>query len=166
MKLHYIIGIIAVVLLLSLAGCKNAGEVIENETVQEEVSGATTADENVDVKDLINQLSEDAGLATDDSSNAITGSTIVIENFRGSPEDLDIKVGTTVTWVNKMSFNNIIIVLPQKEDSNKYHTTWVNDLKELWLDEEYSYTFEEAGSYKWGSKTKFDKTNGFIEVTE
>ncbi|MBW2996459.1 hypothetical protein KY332_04105 [Candidatus Woesearchaeota archaeon] len=167
MKTHYLIGIIAVILLLCLAGCKNAGEVVENETVEEEVSGAVTAEESedVDVKDLIKELSEEAGLDTEEEVVS-TGSTIVIENFRGTPEDLDIKAGTTVTWENKMTFMNIIIILPQKNDSNKYDTRWINDLVELWIDESYSYTFEEAGDYKWGSKTKFDKTYGFITVTE
>ncbi|MBR9691460.1 hypothetical protein GOV06_01615 [Candidatus Woesearchaeota archaeon] len=171
MKSHYIIGLIAIVLLLSLAGCKNAGEVVEDE-----VSGAATAEkvseeetaEEVDVKDLIKQLSEEAGLETEEEAEEVTSESaiIVIEYFKGSPEDLNIKAGTTVTWDNQMSYKNIVIILPQREDSNKYETKWINDLVELWVNEEYSYTFEEAGSYKWGSKTKFDKINGIITVTE
>jgi plastocyanin len=171
MKTCYLIGIIAIILLLCLAGCKNAGEVVEDETVEEEVSGAATVEEEgeVDVKDLIKQLTEEAGLETEEEEEeevVSTGKTIVIENFRGNPEDLTIKAGTTVTWENGMTFMNVIIILPQKNDSNKYETKWINDLVELWVNESYSYTFEEAGNFKWGSKTKFDKTYGFITVTE
>ena len=175
MKTSYIIGIIAVVLLLALAGCQNAGEVVE-----EEVSGAATAEEaggaeneEVDVKELIKELSEEAGLdaeeAEEETTAAVSSMEVVIVNFRGSPEDFEVEAGATVKFTNDMgNFVQRIIILRQKEFSNKFETRPVNsdDLVDLMPGESYEYTFEEAGTFKWGSQTRFDKINGIVTVTE
>jgi plastocyanin len=90
---------------------------------------------------------------------------IILEYFRGDPKDVTIDVGTTVRWTNMMHFNHIIIILPKRKDDNTYENRWINeDLEQIWYDESYEYTFNEVGNYKWGSKTKFDITNGKIVV--
>ncbi len=182
MKAHYLVGILAIVLLLALSGCKT-GEVV-NPDVVEETSNETeeaggSEDEEIDVKALLNQLSEEAGLETDDGEDEVNESEesdeeeitssdvkeVTIVNFKGIPEDFDIAVGTTVKWTNEMdNFMQIIVIYPQKNDSNKYEQMPVNDIIELLHGESYEYTFENAGTFKWGSKTKFDKIVGIITV--
>ena len=148
----------------------------ENETEE------TTENKNeeVDVKELINKLGQEEGLwegeekeKTSDGgeeegeeSASTEENLITIENFRADPDDITIKVGETVRWHNLMTYKNIILILPQKNNSNKYETKWINDLEEMLYDDSFKYTFNEVGNYKWGSKTKFDKIYGFIEVKE
>ena len=195
MKIQYIIGIIAIVLLLTLSGCGTTGEVVnendvsseeiaEEETIADESSEESNEYEGMDTKDLIKKLSEEAGLSTEDESVEEEETTeeneteeeetvesdafeVIIESFKGNPDDFTIKVGRTVKWTNNMdNFKHAILILPKKNDSNKYETKEINDLVYLLHGESYEYTFDEAWEYKWGSKTKFDKVNGIITITE
>ena len=62
------------------------------------------------------------------------------------------------------NFKQVILVLPYIPAEGKYSNVQINDLTIILVNESYEYTFEEAGLYKWGSKTKFDKINGIITV--
>ena len=177
MKSYYIVGVIALVLLLAISGCQNAGEVVEEEVTGEatkESGGSEVSEEQeeIDVKDLIKELSEEAGLETEededeaDEEEATSGeTTIVMYKFQGTPEDLDIKVGTTVTFVNEED-NFMHIVGVRVWAGSKYSLQPVAGYHELLPGESYSYTFNETGKYQWLSKTKYPDVSGEIEVTE
>jgi len=199
MKIHYIIGLVAIVLLLSISGCKDTGEVVEED--DNGVSGATTSEdqkdateteqtddsteqenqtddeEEVDVKELYEQLSEEAGLNTEDSDEDNTSEesseeataddqTIVIDNFQGDPEDLDIKVGTTVTFVNEQENFQHVIGLRKEVNGMYSGNDVVDDWHPLLPGESYEYTFEDVGNYQWMSKSNYPDTTGEIVVTE
>lgn len=123
------------------------------------------------MKDLVDEDQTEVGTEEDsgeDSTEEVASEEkeIILENFRGDPKDITIKKGTTVKWTNMMYFNHIIIILPKRDD-NTYENRWINDdLEQLWYDESYEYTFDEVGNYKWGSKTKFDITNGKVAVVD
>ncbi len=186
MKIHYIFGLIAIVLLLSISGCKDAGEVVEDNTTDDGVSGASTAenqntdtvdqgndstDNNTDVKDLYDQLSEEAGLDAGEEENSTedtteTEYTIVITNFKGDPEDIEIKVGDTVTILNEQeNFKHVVGF--RKEVNGIYSgNKAIDDWHPLIPGESYEYTFEEAGNFQWLSKSNYPGTSGEIKVTE
>ena len=182
MRLHYAILAIAAILLIALSGCKNTGIVVEenaadNKTTEaaEEQTEPTEPTGPVDVKALLKNLSQEAGLPTEESvaeneTAEISAGTIydiAIENFRGNPDDLTIKVGDTIVWTNLMdNFKQAILILPKKANSTAYQTNEINDVVFINKNEKYNYTFNQAGSFKWGSKTKFDKINGIITVIE
>ena len=130
----------------------------------DEVNG-TNADVVAELmKDLVDEDGgEDETEEEEDVEVVDENQEIIIENFIGDPKDITIEEGTTVKWANMMYFKHIIIILPSREDGT-YSNNWVNDLKELWHNESYEYIFDEAGKYKWGSKTKFDKTRGIVTV--
>ena len=193
MRAHYIIGIIAIVLLLALSGCKT-GEVIEVDNVvedeaTEEAGGtANSEEEDVDVKELIKELSEEAGLepeedTTEESSDDSTetdsseesdateeesstdAKTITIDNFEGTPEDMDIKVGETIKFTNEQeNFQHVIGILP--EVNGKYSSKPSNGWHPILPGESYEHKFEEAGRFQWVSKSNYPDTKGEIEVTE
>jgi len=129
----------------------------------------TEAEDNTESNpnaDLVAELMADLIGDTEDTEEVASGEKeIVIENFRGNPKDVIVEAGTTVTWINKMYFQHIVIILPDQGDGT-YANRWINDLEELWYDESYEYTFEEAGKYKWGSKSKFEVTYGTVTVLE
>jgi plastocyanin len=179
MKIRYLIGIIAVCLLLAMSGCKNAGEVVNTPTgnVAQENSTAAQEDANeagtetTDVKELIKELSEEAGLPTEteetEDAETVTGSEakIVIDNFQGTPEDLTIKVGTTVTIVNEQENFKHNVGIWKKIEGN-YVKTALDGYHILLPGDSYSYKFNETGDYKWLSKSNYPDTSGEIKVTE
>ncbi len=193
MKTNYLITIFAI-LLISLTACAtietnvveelpeateesevvviSEGESSEGSVVEE--SGSVEEDsEETNVSVLIEQAYADAGLidnsSADEEEEETTNKTIKdvsIEYFKGVPEDFSISVGTTVRWTNNMdNYRHIVIIMPWLEDEGKFSNVWMNDLEELLVNEVYEYTFDEAGSYKWGSKTKYEKVKGDITVS-
>jgi plastocyanin len=123
------------------------------------------------MKDLVDedQTEEDTEEdGSEDSTEEVADEEkeIILDNFRGDPKDVTIEKGTTVKWTNMMHFSHVIIILPKRDD-NTYENRWINeDLEQLWYDESYEYTFNEVGNFKWGSKTKFDITNGKVVVVD
>jgi plastocyanin len=187
MKAKYIAYVctIAVILLFVFSGCKKTGEVVDQETgTTANASQQNQAETNVggtkvdDVKALLKNLSKEAGLPTDEEEEETVDEggieeettetsehTILVANFKGTPSDLKINVGDTVVWKDEMeNYKIVILVLPELNDSNVYSSKEINDAKETFYNESYSFTFTEAGEYKWGAKPKFDKIYGFITV--
>jgi len=189
MKTRYMIGIFAVFLLLALSGCSGKGEVVAPEEESDEDFGGgeteaaedseelTDGEKELTNKELLKKLQEEAGLDSgeDDSESAdetedttesvLEVKEVTIQNFKGTPDDFTIEVGTTVRWTNFMNnFKQLIVILPWDDDKGKYDFKEINDMKQILYNESYEYTFEEAGDFRWGSKTKFDKINGEIKV--
>lgn len=188
-KLRYLILAMGVILLLFVSGCgkekvssniveelhgeDGSEDVVIEEAVAEESAEEVGDEENLSTKELIEKLSKEAGLISDDEEETeeeVSDETgpeikeIVIENFKANPKDLSIKVGDTVRWTNLMpNFKHIIIILPDGDGT--YSSRYINDVQDILLDESYEYTFNEAGKYKCGSKTKFDKVWGIITVS-
>ncbi|MBD3355278.1 hypothetical protein GF361_04805 [Candidatus Woesearchaeota archaeon] len=195
MKIKYIFGLIAIILLLSISGCNDAGEVVEDNSTDNSVSGASTTenqntdtadqgenstnqtDNNIDVKDLYDQLSEEAGLNTGDddnnseennntTANTQTEYIIVITNFKGDPEDLEVKTGTTVTIMNEQENFKHVVGFRKEVDGAYSGNDAIDDWHPLLPGESYEYTFEEAGNFQWLSKSNYPDTTGEIVVTE
>jgi len=64
--------------------------------------------------------------------------TIVIDNFSFTPMELTISRGTQVTWINRDDVPHTVVSVEKKFKS-----------KALDTDEEFSFTFEEAGTYEY-----------------
>ena len=177
MKTSYIIWIIAVFLLLAIGGCKHADVEVSGATTGSNISASGTSEiQSSNASETEISATEGNNSGNEGGSNETAGETetekplaeetITIINFRGEPEDLSIKVGTTVTWKNDMeNMVQIIIILPSKE-TGVYSSKEINNVVRTLPGDSYSYIFNETGDYKWGSKTKFDKIYGFITVTE
>ena len=112
-------------------------------------------DEETNNKDLINQLSQEKGLDTSDSSSSSSssdGEQILILNFKGTPETLEVTAGTTVTWRNEDIYGHKIGIFKLTEGPVLHKgDTW-------------SYTFAEPGEYLWMSMGH-SKTNGNVIVS-
>ena len=189
MNIKYLI-LALTILSLALSGCgEDTSDNVVDELPGEEDSAADTETENLEelsTKEAIEQAYKEAGLlddsedeetedeseqeAEEETTAAATPAgnsehNIIIQNFRGTPDDLDISVGDTITWTNLMTnYKQIIIIMPWVTSEGKYDDKWINDVKEILTNETYSYTFNESCKYQWGSKTKFDKINGEITV--
>ena len=61
-------------------------------------------------------------------------------------------------------YKQIIVIYPFIISEGIYSNEPINSINEIWTGEEYSYTFDKSGKYKWGSKTKFDRIQGIITV--
>ena len=192
---YLILGIVIGLLILGGCTKKTVEENIveilpENESGNVSAEGAegpeeiSAEDRSLSTKDLIKKLSEEAGLpveeeegetAVEAETNEVAEETVeentgsqteevIIDNFIAEPEDLSVKVGDTIKWTNNMeNFKQIIVIFPQEDGS--YSTKEINDKVEIFLNESYEFTFNETGSYKWGSLTKFDKIYGIITVS-
>jgi len=65
-----------------------------------------------------------------------TANTVNIQNMAFSPSTLNVKVGTTVTWVNKDSTAHDVV-----SDTGLFNSGNLNN------GQSYSYTFNQAGSF-------------------
>jgi plastocyanin len=64
--------------------------------------------------------------------------TITIDNFTFAPNELDIPVGTTVTWINHDDIPHSVV-----ENDKKFRS------KALDTDDSYSFTFATAGTFRY-----------------
>lgn len=165
-------------ILVSIVGCEKTGQTVK--VAQEEQKGKliTVREQSVEInkptsppttvpntseddeeannnKDLINQLSQEKGLDTSDSSSSSSGSDseqILILNFKGNPKTLEVTAGTTVTWKNADVYGHKIGIYK------------ITEGPVLHKDETWSYKFTESGNYSWMSMGH-PKTNGNIIVS-
>lgn len=184
MKIEYLIGIL-IILLVALSSCAtietNVVDELPGESGDEVVvisseEGAVIEEETeetneTNVSALIQEAYEEAGLIENDTEETeeetVTSTNrILIEYFKGYPEDMSIDVGESITWTNMMdNFKHLVIVLPYDEVDQSYSIVPINDLQYILKNDMYTYTFNESGTYKWGSKTRFDKVQGIITVS-
>jgi len=72
-------------------------------------------------------------------ANAVEATEVSIEDYKFGPQDIKVKVGTTVTWTNN--------------DSVRHNVAGINnDLPEgklIGRGETYTYTFKKAGVYNY-----------------
>lgn len=80
--------------------------------------------------------SASGGGSSTGGGSAASGNTVEVVNFSFEPQNLDVKVGTKVTWKFEDSAAHNVAA---KDDSFKSE-----DLKK---GQEYSYTFNKAGTY-------------------
>ena len=178
MKAIYIIAGMMILLVLA-AGCEKTAEPTEEtpETGEETEAAEQTGEEETEQrtaeqnKALIEQLTQEAQEETEDEETEeepetlLTNVTVVIENFRGDPDDFNVSVGATVTWLNNMpNFKHVIGIRPET-DSGSWGPA-INEHAEIIEGESFSWTFTETGTYEWYSKTKYPATSGIIEVKE
>jgi len=62
--------------------------------------------------------------------------TVTIDNFAFAPQELTVKAGTTVTWINRDDIPHTVTAVDRSFKSNALDT-----------DESYSFTFSTAGEY-------------------
>ncbi len=69
-------------------------------------------------------------------SAAAANAQVTIDNFSFSPTPLNVKVGTTVTWLNRDDIPHSIVCPTLEVHSHPMDT-----------DEKFAYKFEKAGTY-------------------
>jgi len=74
------------------------------------------------------------GVRADDSRAA--GATVTIDNFSFTPKEIIVAAGTTVTWVNHDDVPHTVVSTDEKFRS-----------KALDTDDQFSFTFTDAGTY-------------------
>ena len=98
---------------------------------------------------------------TDKSSQSDTKATatnsVTINNFSFSPNNITVKVGTTVTWTNQDSVEHDIVADDGISDGPKSEL--------LAKGKSYSFTFSKAGTYTYHCSVHPDMT-GTVTVTE
>ena len=70
------------------------------------------------------------------SNNQTSGNTVTIQNMAFNPSTLNVKVGTTVTWINKDSVTHDVV-----------SDTGVFNSGNLTNGMSYNYTFNQNGSF-------------------
>ncbi len=76
--------------------------------------------------------------ATSAQGDAKEKYTVTIDNFSFTPGGLTIPAGTTVTWVNKDDVPHTVVSTDGKFKSQALDT-----------DEQFSFTFKDAGTYEY-----------------
>ncbi len=76
--------------------------------------------------------------ATSARDDAKAKYAVTIDNFSFMPEGLTIPAGTTVTWVNKDDVPHTVVSTDGKFKSQALDT-----------DEQFSFTFKDAGTYEY-----------------
>ncbi len=77
-----------------------------------------------------------SGCTSTNQSTNQSGNTVVMQNMSYNPSTLNVKVGTTVTWVNKDSVTHDVV-----SDTGLFNSgTLTNGMS-------YNYTFNQTGSY-------------------
>lgn len=71
------------------------------------------------------------------SATPVTGNAVTIQNFAFQPANLQVKVGTTVTWTNQDTAPHTVTFRDSSLTSSKL----------LQKGESYSYTFTKAGTF-------------------
>jgi len=170
------------IILLFLSGCNEeetvTGNVVDNLgdddlEEREDLEGLST-------KEMIEKLTEEAGLEDESDNSEVEENTteedvveetgprtidISIYNFKGTPDDVSIKVGDNINWTNNMLNMKHVIVIYLKNDDGTYGKAHINDKVIMLPGESYDFEFSEAGEYKWYSLTKADKIKGIISVS-
>ena len=82
-----------------------------------------------------------------------SSTTISIKDFSFNPKNINIKAGTTITWINEDSLIHDITI-----DSGLFN-------QDLEPGEEFSFTFDEPGIYKYHCNIHPSMT-GEITITE
>jgi len=67
---------------------------------------------------------------------AAADTQVIIDNFTFSPTPVNVKIGTTVTWVNHDDIPHSIVVPDLKVHSHPLDT-----------DDKFAYTFDKVGTY-------------------
>lgn len=73
------------------------------------------------------------------ATNAVMADKVVISNYKYGPEDIKVKVGTTVTWTNNDAVKHNVV-----SDDGK-----MPEGKLMAKGETYSYTFDKVGTFKY-----------------
>jgi plastocyanin len=81
-----------------------------------------------------------AGTPTSGGSTA----RVIITATSFDPAILNIKPGTTVTWINEDRTSHRVVHLPEANNPELFHS------EAFWPGESFSYTFREAGRYSYG----------------
>lgn len=124
-----VVAVLAVVValagIISVAGRKDSTDSMSSG------ESMKTSDSNRDM------ASSDA--STQAPANAVEATAVNIADYKFGPQDIKVKVGTTVTWTNN--------------DSVRHNVAGINnDLPEgklIGRGETYTYTFDKAGVYKY-----------------
>ena len=86
--------------------------------------------------------------------------TVITKGYKFIPQEITVKVGTTVRWVNK--------------EKRQYHSVYFNDLKDqedsdyFFPDESRERTFDKPGTYHYYCEPHLDayKMVGVVHVVE
>ena len=129
-------------------------EPVDKDPVEYQEVGATKGDE------------EDQGMSYEDKQelpeeNAVE--EIVIDNFIGTPTDLEIKVGTTVRIKNEHhNYKHIIGI--REWIGTEYERAPLDGWNVINTGEHYDFKFKKTGEYLWMSKSSYPRTSGQIKV--
>ena len=90
-------------------------------------------------------------VAVSGCTSQYTANTITIQNTTFSPNTLNIKPGTTVTWINK-----------DNETQDIVSNSGIFDSGNLTTNQSYNYTFNQSGSYPFHSTVNTNLTGTII----
>jgi plastocyanin len=90
-------------------------------------------------------------VAVSGCTSQYTANTITIQNTTFSPTTLNIKTGTTVTWINK-----------DNETQNIVSNSGIFDSGNLTTNQSYNYTFNQSGSYPFHSTINTNLTGTIV----
>ena len=92
-----------------------------------------------------------SGCTSQSNNSSTSGNSILIQNSSFSPSILNVPVGTTVTWINKVNKTQKIV-----------SSIGVFSSKDLTNGMSYNYTFNKIGSYPFHSSVNSSMTGTII----
>jgi plastocyanin len=120
-----------------------------------EVPGATAATEAATEvpTEAATEVPTEAATATKEAPQVAAAATVTIDNFAFSPQSLQVKVGTTVTWTNNQGTTHTVT-----SDTGEW------DSGNLSQGKSFSFTFTKAGTFAYHCAIHSSMT-GTVEVT-
>lgn len=119
------------------------------------IYGCSNSNKNINKKTTHSSFAENKKIA---KKNNPTGNNIWMKNLAFVPKIKTIKVGTTITWVNKdVAMHTVHTGTPEKPLS-------MIDSGTLGKDDKYSFTFKKKGTYKYFCTTHPTIMQGIVVV--
>jgi amicyanin len=78
-------------------------------------------------------------ISDEEIQNLSEQNIILIDGFKYTPQEFNISVGETVTWINKDSIKHTVT----SDEGGELNSTFLGN------EESYSHTFNEAGEYSY-----------------
>lgn len=127
----------------------------------EKLSGTESSEETTEIE-TTEEGSEES--ESEEDSETTTANEIVIVDLAPSPENLNVKVGDTVTFTSKQkNYKHIIMIVSMDDDTYKQQ---VGGPFTLLYTDSAEFTFENPGKYLYYSKPAYDQVKGDIVVVE
>jgi plastocyanin len=165
---------LALLCLMIMPGCVQNGAPPENDTIEEEVNvtEAQTSTTTTTIASTTTTIKATTTLPPTTSTTTTTSSvvslgraSVVIADHAFNPENITVRVGTIITWVNNDSSEHQIISDVGFAGKSGGFSRQISDLKSsrMYKGSTYSYRFQRTGNFTYHCNI-YPKLRGSVQV--